>query len=481
MKQGLSLRLGQQLTMTPALQQAIRLLQLSTVDLQQEIQELLDTNLMLERMEFGEELADEKGEEVPVADRNDNEDNLPDDLPVDAEWDDVYNGEIHSHSLSRSDDDSWWEYREANRHQSPSLNEHLMWQASITDFDETETELAAHLIDAVDDRGYLNDWDNLSTRLKQDIGCSDVALEKVLIKIQDFDPPGVAARDAAECIVLQLNQLPADTSGLDTARDIVMRGRVDLLAEQDDDHLAQEMGLDSHDVAQASALIRSLNPHPGSAYTRHEAEYVVPDVFVRKREGRWLVTLNPDITPKLRVNPRYMHLIKRADKSDDQQTIKQHLQEARYFLNSLRSRNETLLRVSQNIIEQQRAFLDYGDEAMKPLVLRDIADKLGVHESTVSRATSNKYMLTPRGMYELKYFFSSHVQTTTGGTCSATAIQAMIRRMIGEEPANKPLSDSKIATLLLEDGIQVARRTVAKYREGMDIPPSHERKQKIRH
>jgi len=225
-----------------------------------------------------------------------------------------------------------------------------------------------------------------------------------------------------------------------------------------------------------AALVRNLQPHPGRPFQAHESDYLKPDVIVAKKSGRWRVSLNPEHTPRLRINSHYQGFIKRADQSRDQLQLKQHLQEARYFINSLESRNETILRVSQCIIEEQRAFLEYGEEAMRPLVLRDVAEQLGIHESTVSRATANKYMLTPRGLYELKYFFSSHVQTTQGGVCSATAIQAMIKRMVGGEDPARPLSDSTLADLLLKEGIQVARRTVAKYREALNIPPSHERK-----
>jgi RNA polymerase sigma-54 factor len=293
--------------------------------------------------------------------------------------------------------------------------------------------------------------------------------------VQDFDPPGVAARDLAECLRLQLQQVPAEAAEREPALKIVNE-HMALLARHDEAGLQQALGLDVESLHPVLALIQSLQPHPGRPYQAHESNYVAPDVFVAKHEGKWRVSLNPDIAPKVRLNAQYLSLVRRADSSKDQQTLKQHLQEARYFLSSLESRNDTLLRVAQSIVEEQRAFLDYGEEAMRPLVLRDIADRLGIHESTVSRATANKYMLTPRGLYELKYFFSSHVQTVQGGTCSATAIQAMIKRLVLQEPPDQPLSDSSLADLLLKDGIQVARRTVAKYREALGIPPSHERR-----
>ena len=310
-----------------------------------------------------------------------------------------------------------------------------------------------------------------------ELGYTPDAIAPVLDTVQRFDPAGVCARHLAECLCLQLDGLNRGPV-VDLAKDIAAE-HLELLARNDLRGLSRVLRQPVDVIAESVDLIRNLQPHPGADFVDHEAEYVAPEVFVSKRQGRWSVSLNPDITPKLRINTDYLGLVKRADQSEDQQCMKQHLQEARYFLNSLKSRNETLLRVAQCIIEQQRAFLEYGEEAMKPLVLRDVAEQLGVHESTVSRATSSKYMHTPRGLFELKYFFSSHVSTVEGGQCSATAIQAMIRRMIKEESPEKPLSDSRIAKLLLEDGIQVARRTVAKYREAMDLPPSHERRRLV--
>ena len=468
MKAGLALRMGQSLTMTPALQQAIRMLQLSSMDLQQEISQVLESNLMIEQIE---ESPVETSEAQSDADGEAAEDAIPDELAVDAEWDDIYDGSTHTKS---SVSDELYEFQQANLHTAPTLIEHLSWQAGLQGYTPEQGEIAAHIIDSIDERGYVDDWPSVSARLKE-LGHSAKAVETVLASVQQFDPTGVAARDLAECLQLQLRALGLSAEQEQLATRICER-HLENLARNDLRSIARGLRAQLDDVQDAADIIRHLQPAPGTPFVNVDRDYITPEVFVSKKNGRWTVALNPDIAPRLRINSAYTKLIKRADASPDQQQMKQHLQEARYFLNSLKSRNDTLLRVAQCIIEQQRAFMDYGEEAMKPLVLRDIADRLNVHESTVSRATSAKYMHTPRGVFELKYFFSSHVGTAQGGQCSATAIQAMIKRLVTAEPANKPLSDSKLAKLLNDDGIFVARRTVAKYREALDIPPSHERK-----
>ncbi|HSW13895.1 MAG TPA: RNA polymerase factor sigma-54 [Solimonas sp.] len=489
MKTSLGLRLGQSLTMTPALQQAIKLLQLSSLDLQQEIQQVLESNVMLElesdaapEAETAEEARDAReaaetpaAAEVATVDVS-SEVDIPTEMPVDAEWGDVYDGAgTGSNTKSGSDDDELQDYLQANLHGHPSLREHLLWQAGLAPFTPTEEEIAAHLIDAINDDGYLENWAELLPRLQEVLGVDADQVDTVLKTVQEFDPNGVGARDLAECLRLQLLQFPAREPGIQAALVLVDR-HINLLARKDEALIVRTTGLKVEDIRAALALVQTLQPHPGRPFQAHESDYIAPDVHVTKKEGRWKVSLNPEHVPKLRINGFYQSMIRRADSSRDQLTLKSHLQEARYFINSLEARNETLLRVAQCIVEEQRAFLEYGEEAMRPLVLRDIAEQLGIHESTVSRATANKYMLTPRGLYELKFFFSSHVQTTQGGVCSATAIQAMIKRLIaGEDPA-RPLSDSTLSELLLKEGIQVARRTVAKYREGLGIPPSHERK-----
>jgi len=484
MKTSLGLRLGQSLTMTPALQQAIKLLQLSSLDLQQEIQQVLESNVMLEldgeapsEPQTAEEAAESETPVVEVAAVEvSSESDIPAEMPVDAEWSDVYDGAgTGTSTKSGSDEDELQDYLQANLHGQTSLRDHLSWQAGLASFTPIEAEIAAHLIDAINDDGYLENWPEMLQRLQDSFEVEAEQIEGVLRAIQEFDPNGVGARDLAECLRLQLLQLPARTPGIQAAL-VLVDHHLGLLARKDENVIAKTTGLALADIHAALALVQTLQPHPGRPFQAHESDYVAPDVYVAKKDHRWKVSLNPEHAPRLRINSFYQSMIRRADSSRDQLTLKTHLQEARYFINSLEARNETLLRVAQCIVEEQRAFLEYGEEAMRPLVLRDIAEQLGIHESTVSRATANKYMLTPRGLYELKFFFSSHVQTTQGGVCSATAIQAMIKRLIAGEDSSRPLSDSTLSEVLLKEGIQVARRTVAKYREGLGIPPSHERK-----
>jgi len=487
MKSTLGLRLGQSLTMTPALQQAIRLLQLSTLDLQQEIEQALESNILLERDEgedadetpAGESAAETprdantaEAAEVPTVELKEDGD-VPAELPVDADWSDVLDD--LPPSPRNSDSDELRDFLEANQRGRTTLHDHLVEQAQLAPLSSREADIAEHLIDAINEDGYLEDWEELTQRLIEVLAASPEETEAVLRKVQDLDPTGVAARDLGECLRLQLEMMSVRTPGIATAQLLIER-HLALLARRDAPLLAKTTGLPLIEIETALALLRSLQPRPGLPFQSHESDYVTPDVFVQKKSGRWMVSLNPEHMPRLRINSRYQGMIRRADASRDQQVLKQHLQEARYFINSLEARNETLLRVAQSIVEEQRAFLEYGPEAMRPLVLRDIAEQLGIHESTVSRATANKFMLTPRGLYELKFFFSSHVQTTGGGICSATAIQAMIKRLVAAENQGRPLSDATLSELLLKEGIQVARRTVAKYREGLGIPPSHERK-----
>ena len=484
MKQALQLRLGQHLTMTPQLQQAIKLLQLSTLELQQEIQEALDSNLMLEVAEEGETDGDQQAKsadnpdsssEVEAKEQDSVEtESIPDDLPVDSAWDDIYDN-IQSAPSSSS-------YQESDREQevgdtnTESLQEHLRWQMQLTPFSDSDLLIADAIIDAIDDDGFLRaEIEDIQQMLPEDMEIELDEVEAVLHRIQNFDPPGVGARSVQESLVLQLRQLMDDSEENGIALKLVSE-YFDLLANRDFNQLMRKLNINEEQLKHLIQIIQSLNPRPGSQITASKAEYIIPDVIVRKIKGKWKVELNPEAAPRIRINSQYASMVKQARSSEDSTYLKNHLQEARWFIKSLASRNETLLKVATCIVERQRAFLEYGEEAMKALVLHDIAEAVDMHESTISRVTTKKYMHTPRGVFELKYFFSSHVSTADGGECSATAIRALIKKLIAAEAPGKPLSDSKIANLLSDQGINVARRTVAKYREAMAIPPSNERK-----
>ena len=508
MKASLQLKLGQSLTMTPQLQQAIRLLQLSTLDLQQEIQQALDSNPMLETQEDDDRLdaeaaensdstdkatdddsatatdseVDSSWEEEPSeewqADNNDAE-NIPDDLPVDTAWDDIYQPSPAPASRSDDENDSDFETRNSP---TETLQDHLEWQLNLTPMSDRDRAVAHALLDAVDNRGYLtSELEEIHSGLLDESDEDPLELdeaEAVLRRLQHFDPPGVFARNLQECLLIQLNQLPAETPWLPQAR-LVITHYINLLGNRDYAQLLRRSRLKEEQLKEVLALITTLNPRPGDAIDQAEPDYVVPDVIVRKHNERWRVELNPEIAPRIRVNASYASLIRRADSSADNTYLRDQLQEAKWFIKSLQSRNETLLKVATRIVEHQQGFLDHGEEAMKPLILSDIAQAVEMHESTISRVTTQKYMHTPRGIFELKYFFSSHVSTEEGGECSSTAIRAMIKKLIAAETPKKPLSDSKIAAMLGEQGIKVARRTVAKYREAMQIPPSNERKRLV--
>lgn len=487
MKQSLQLRLGQHLTMTPQLQQAIRLLQLSTLELRVEVQQALDSNLMLELAEDepeamesapASEAAESSAEEVEE-DRAPQESDLdleatgiPEDLPVDSVWEDVYDGTL---AYPGGGDSETIEYEQL-RARETTLHDHLQWQVLLTRFSETDRAIATAIIDALNDDGYLG---ATLEEIQQSLGTDPPAeldeIEAVLHRVQAFDPPGVAARDLQECLLIQLRQLDPGEPWREEAIHLVAH-YLPVLAARDYAQLARRLKLDRASLQSVLELIQRMTPRPGSQLPTGEPEFIVPDVFVRKYKGAWHVELNAEAMPRLRINPYYASLVRRADSSADNNTLKSHLQEARWFLKSLQSRSETLLRVATAIVERQRGFLEHGEEAMRPMVLHDVAEALGMHESTISRVTTRKYMHTPRGIFELKYFFSSHLPTDSGGECSSTAIRALIKRLVAAESPSKPLSDSRIASLLSKEGIQVARRTVAKYREGMAIPPSSERK-----
>jgi len=509
MKQSLQIKMGQSLAMTPQLQQAIKLLQLSTLELQTEIQTALESNPMLEMQDEesaepreadlaneSKETREAKREEEKAAEEQKqtatelelvgenstaSDDVMPEELPVDSAWDDIYDSATPTSSGTGSGSDGESrDFTEFHNAGIASIQDHLNEQIRFAPLSERDQEIAETIIDAIDNNGYLiDDVDDLLGGLNRDIVDPEQLFvldefESVLHLVQHLDPAGCGARDASECMNIQLSQLPE--SELVTVAMGIVDNHLDLLAAHDFARLRRLFKINDEFLQEAIALIRGLNPRPGRQLVNDHDEYIVPDVFVKKVKGVWRVELNPDIAPKLGINALYAGMVKRADKSDDNNFMRNHLQEARWFIKSLQSRNETLLRVATAIVERQRSFLEYGDEAMKPLVLRDIAEQLSLHESTISRVTTHKYIHTPRGIFEFKYFFSSHVSTANGGECSATAIRAMIRKFISAEDATKPLSDSKIASTLVSEGIQVARRTVAKYRESMAIPPSNERK-----
>lgn len=504
MKQSLQLKIGQQLTMTPQLQQAIKLLQLSTLDLQQEIQQALESNPMLDVNEEqeAERKADSEQEKVkteevdfsnnveaktetvevegPNAD-SEWQENIPEDLPVDTQWDDVYQSSTpstpNSSQATSSNEDFDFDSRNSV---TESLQDHLLWQLNLTRMSDIDRSIAMAIIDAVDDNGRLTlsaeQLHNSFIKDNPDIELDEVVA--VLHGVQQFDPPGVAALDLQECLLIQLNQLSPDTLWLKETK-VVINRHLSLLGNRDYAQLMRRSKLKEPELREVLNLIQTLNPNPGEMVAPDTTQYIVPDVYVKKVKGRWIVELNPDIAPKLKINSDYASLVKRADNSDDNNFLRDNLQEARWFLKSLQSRNETLMKVATRIVEHQRGFLEYGEEAMKPLVLHDIAEAVEMHESTISRVTTQKYMHTPRGIFELKYFFSSHVSTDSGGECSSTAIRALIKKLIATENPKKPLSDSKITVELGDQGIKVARRTIAKYRESLMIPPSNERKRLV--
>jgi RNA polymerase sigma-54 factor len=486
MKQTIQIRLGQQLTMTPQLQQAIKLLQLSTLDLQREIQDALESNLMLENAdeadatltgEDEDQLTRQRADEARIdAEVRPDDSAMPSDLPTDSDWADTFDtGNIGLASSSvRTDGSSDYDLF-ATQSRPQTLHDHLAWQLNLARFGPRDTAIAEALIDAIDADGYLRlDLDDLPGIVGDD-SLEPEEIAAVLHRIQSFDPSGVGARDLRECLLLQLRQLDVDTPGRDDALRICDR-YFNALGRNDLDDLRRRTRLGDDDLRVALSLIRSLSPRPGTAVAEVRTEYVVPDVLVRKVSGNWLAELNPETTPSLRVNASYAKLIQRSDPSPGNSCLRTHLQEARWFIKSLASRNDTVLRVARKIVELQQGFFEHGEEAMRPLVLRDIADALELHESTISRVTTQKYMHTPRGTLEFKYFFSSHVNTASGGECSSTAIRAFIRKLVAAETPSKPLSDNKIAGILADQGINVARRTVAKYREALGIPPSNERK-----
>ena len=501
-KQGLNIKLGQSMAMTPQLQQAIRLLQLSSVELQQEIQETLETNPLLERVEDEVSLRDDSQNNADNTDTtstdssNTSTDNIPEDLNIDADWDDIYDP-AWKVSNQNNEGSSTSDFIETMHSSPQGLHEHLSWQINMSNLSVQDKEIARLIIDYIDDDGYLTEsleqiHESLSTHLLIEAD----ELEAVLNYIQHLGPAGIAARSLGECLLIQLNQLHQDHPLFKKAKRLLQK-HLDLLEKRDYTGIKRALKLTTPKLEDLMQLIRSFDPKPGKVFSTTITDYITPDIYVRKVNGKWKISLNGDTQPELQINHFYADMLEKkspkepfnktteapqgskqqtAPKDDASHYIKDNLQQARWFIKSLENRNTTVIKVAQAIIERQLAFMQYGDEAMKPMVLKDLADQLGLHESTISRVTTRKYMHTPRGVYEFKHFFSSHVSTDTGGECSSTAIRAMIKKLISEENISKPLSDNKLTNLLKEQGINVARRTVAKYREAMAIPSSHDRK-----
>ena len=469
MKPSLQLKLSQHLALTPQLQQSIRLLQLSTLELEQELENYLLENPLLEREE--EEYASAPNGTSENESGNSNTQEAEATATPSSDDEESWLGEEpnYANSAGSFDDDD-------NDHQdvraaTTSLREHLSWQLGLMSISERDRTLVQCLIDALDDDGYLTQsLEELAETLPAELGIELEELQIALKHLQYFDPTGVGARNAQECLKLQLEALPADETQAIALK--IVQQHLDLLAARDFTKLKKLLNCDDDQLRDAQFLIRSLNPRPGAQYAALDARYITPDVVVRKIRGQWTVNINADAYPRLRINNLYAQILSKQRGSG----LSGQLQEARWLIKNVQQRFDTILRVAQSIVDRQRQFFDHGEVAMRPMVLREIADILGLHESTISRVTTQKYMATPRGIFELKYFFGSHVATDAGGACSATAIRALIKQLIGAEDPKKPLSDSQLSEVLGQQGIVVARRTVAKYREALNIQPVKLRK-----
>ena len=460
LKPTLQLKLGQSLTMTPQLQQAIRLLQLPVLDLSAQIQDALEENIMLEMEDLPDvpQTSAETTAEVET-------------IQAEDSW--------QQQSANRIQDGGWnGEGRPINDFPDESgntLREHLLWQLEMEHFTPRQAVIGEAIVDSINDDGYLEgELEEILGGLESASGFTLDEVNESLTLVQRLDPVGIGARSISECIILQLRQLDTTTPGLELAVELA-QNHLDLIASQSFGEMRRDLRTTDEDLHDALALIKSCNPKPGLAVSPAAAEYVIPDVFVRKIDDHWQVEISATGIPRLSVNQQYARLLRG---SGDHAVLRSQLQEARWLIRSLEIRNETLMKVATCIVTRQTAFLEHGDEAMKPMVLRDVAEEIGMHESTISRVTTNKYMHTPRGVFEFKYFFSSHLSSADGEDQSSTSVRAKIRKLIGAENPGKPLSDSKIANVLAEDGITVARRTVAKYREAMNIPSSSERRQR---
>jgi len=472
LKPALQLRLGQQLTMTPQLQQAIKLLQLPVLELQAQVQLALESNVMLE-------VEDEESQELTPLEQQQAVDQAPDadEGPREEEvsvemvdpWDDT--STPAGEKRTNDDDDRPLEFAdEAER----DLHQHLIWQLETSPLDPRQVWIGEAIIDALNDDGYLTEsLADILASLTTDLPVTMDEVEQILAYVQTFDPAGIGARSVSECLCLQLSQLEAETPGRDLALRLAQDHLQDV-ADRDVATLRRALEVDEEALQEAMALIQGCQPRPGSAFQSSQPEYIVPDVFVKRTASGWAVEINPASVPRLRVNQSYAGVVAR---SADYATLRAQLQEARWLIRSLEIRRETLLKVARTIVQRQSAFLEKGDEAMEPMILRDVAEAVSMHESTISRVTTGKYMHTPRGIFEFRYFFSSHVAGTDGGDVSSVAIRARIRRLIADEDGARPLSDAQLAELLASEGIKVARRTVAKYRESLGLASSSERRQ----
>ncbi|TMG78425.1 MAG: RNA polymerase factor sigma-54 [Betaproteobacteria bacterium] len=479
MKQTLQLKLSQHLTLTPQLQQSIRLLQLSTLELNQELEKFLTENPLLEREETDTEVPAApmrmNGEpaaavQEPAAESSAESSSPADTFSAEIDW----VGDAGPSAGGGRDDADENDFFQLPA-ESPNLREHLLRQLSLTQLEPRDRNLVAFLVEALDDDGYLTQpLEELGQLVPEELELEPEELHIALKHLQNFDPTGVGARNCGECLELQLLVLPESVPSRALAI-AVARGHLELLAARDFARLKKALQCGDDELRAAQRLIQSLNPRPGAAFAPLETRYVVPDVIVKKIKNVWVASLNPDAVPKLRINRMYADILQN-NRSHSGGQLSHQLQEARWLIKNVQQRFETILRVSQAIVDRQRHFFEHGEVAMRPLVLREIADTLGLHESTVSRVTTQKFMFTPRGIFELKYFFGSHVATETGGACSATAIRALIKQLVAAEDACKPLSDSKISEILSQQGIVVARRTIAKYRESLQIAPVSMRK-----
>jgi RNA polymerase sigma-54 factor len=474
LKPSLQLRLGQQLTMTPQLQQAIRLLQMPALELLAHIREQLETNVMLEPVDEVEATGVfESLEPHPMPDETRADAEPVKETGVEVEViEDSWEERVGASSDSwRGDDDE--RPSDVADDVSESLQDHLIAQLEFSNLEPRQLGIARAIVDAINDDGYVTDsLEDIAAVLRPDIECDATEVEHVLKLVQTLDPPGIAARSVGESIALQLRLLDGHTPGLKTALAIAQK-HLDLLADRELTLLRRELLTTDEELEAAVALVRSCHPRPGSVVSSSKAEYVVPDVFVRRTDRGWTVEINGSTLPRVRLNQSYADMLGRGTSHS---SLRTQLQEARWLLKSLEIRNETLMKVARSIVERQAAFLDQGEEHMRPMILKDIAQAIDMHESTISRVTSGKYMHTPRGVFELKYFFSSQVDAADGGGASSTAVRAKIKKLVREENPDNPLSDSRIAELLSGEGIAVARRTVAKYREALGIAPSNERK-----